>query len=125
MMAIRPRGPSSSLCVTTYVGHEVRQAAQRMQRSMLSYSASSASNVIITRQGAVRAVVGPTEYDVLIRGGAVYDGSGGPPTVQDVAVNGDQVAAIGTGLGRGRLEIDARDLAVAPGFINMLSWATE
>src|SRR5258708_5804971 len=43
MMAMRPRGPSSSLWVTTYVGHDVRHAAQRMQRSMLSYSTASGS----------------------------------------------------------------------------------
>jgi N-acyl-D-amino-acid deacylase len=56
----------------------------------------------------------------------VYDGSGSPPIVADVALDGDTVAAIGRLEGaRGRTEIDARGLAVAPGFINMLSWATE
>ncbi|HSJ53267.1 MAG TPA: D-aminoacylase, partial [Anaerolineae bacterium] len=64
------------------------------------------------------------DYDVLIRGGALYDGSGGPPLRGDVAVNGDRVAAVGVlGPVRGRLEIDAGGLAVAPGFVNMLSWA--
>lgn len=64
------------------------------------------------------------EYDVLIRGGTIYDGSGSPPVRGDVAVQGDRVAAVGA-LGRAsaRLEIDAGGLAVAPGFINMLSWA--
>jgi N-acyl-D-amino-acid deacylase len=65
-------------------------------------------------------------YDVILRGGTVYDGSGGEPFVADVALQGDTVAAIGElGGARGRLEVDARGLAVAPGFINMLSWATE
>jgi N-acyl-D-amino-acid deacylase len=65
-------------------------------------------------------------YDVIIRGGAVYDGSGGPPNQADVGIRADQIAAIGD-LSRSRapLDIDARGLAVAPGFINMLSWANE
>src|SRR6266404_1333658 len=70
-------------------------------------------------------VIGAT-YDVLIRNGAIYDGSGNPPVVGDVAINGDRIAAIGKLTdARGRTEIDAHGLAVAPGFVNMLSWATE
>ncbi|MDY7226279.1 N-acyl-D-amino-acid deacylase family protein [Hyalangium rubrum] len=66
------------------------------------------------------------EYDVILRGGTVYDGSGGEPFVSDVAIRGDSLAAIGDlREARGRTEVDARGLAVAPGFINMLSWATE
>ena len=69
---------------------------------------------------------GAPEYDVLIRGGVVYDGSGGPGTVADVAIAGDTIAAVGDLRdARGLTEIDASGLAVAPGFINMLSWATE
>lgn len=66
------------------------------------------------------------EYDVIIRNGTVYDGSGKAPVVADVALKGDRIAAIGKWEGaRGKVEIDAAGLAVAPGFINMLSWATE
>jgi N-acyl-D-amino-acid deacylase len=66
------------------------------------------------------------DYDVVIRGGTIYDGSGSPPFVGDLAIRGDTIAAIGSlGNARGRVEIDAAGLAVAPGFINMLSWATE
>jgi len=67
------------------------------------------------------------EYDVVIRGGTVYDGSGGAPYAGDVLIRGDRIAAISrTGAkARGKTEIDARGMAVAPGFINMLSWATE
>jgi N-acyl-D-amino-acid deacylase len=66
------------------------------------------------------------EYDVVIRGGTIYDGSGGTPVVGDVAVKGDSIVSIGVPIeGSGRTEIDATGLAVAPGFINMLSWATE
>ena len=70
----------------------------------------------------------PKEYDVVIRNGMIYDGSGKPPVRGDVAINGDAIVAVGksaAGGARGRTEIDAKGLAVAPGFINMLSWATE
>jgi N-acyl-D-amino-acid deacylase len=63
-------------------------------------------------------------HDVVIRGGTVYDGSGGAPFGADVAVDGDRIANVGAISERGRIEIDAGGLAVAPGFINMLSWAT-
>ena len=67
-----------------------------------------------------------TNYDVIIRGGTVYDGSGWPASQADLAINADTIAAVGAlGADRGRTEIDATGLAVAPGFINMLSWATE
>src|SRR5688500_18458168 len=67
-----------------------------------------------------------TVYDTVIRHGTVYDGSGGPPIQADVAISGDSIVAVGAGLrGKAAREIDAQGLAVAPGFINMLSWATE
>ncbi|MBN8634679.1 MAG: hypothetical protein J0M07_05100 [Anaerolineae bacterium] len=67
-----------------------------------------------------------TTYDVVVRGGMVYDGSGAPPVEADIAVDGDRIVKIGRlALDHGRNEIDARGRAVAPGFINMLSWATE
>jgi N-acyl-D-amino-acid deacylase len=64
-------------------------------------------------------------YDVVIRGGTLLDGSGDAPRTGDVAIVGDSIVAVGTVDGRGRTEVDATGLAVAPGFINMLSWATE
>ncbi len=65
-------------------------------------------------------------YDTVIRGGTIYDGSGGAPYTGDVAIKGDRIAAIARRIpGRGKAEVDARGLAVAPGFINMLSWAAE
>jgi N-acyl-D-amino-acid deacylase len=69
--------------------------------------------------------VSPPDYDVVIHNGTLYDGSGGPPRRGDVAILADRLAAVGSEFGRGRLEIDAAGLAVAPGFINMLSWAAE
>lgn len=66
------------------------------------------------------------EYDVILRGGSVYDGLGNPPVVADLAISGDRIAAIGDlGDARAARDIDASGLAVSPGFINMLSWATE
>ena len=74
---------------------------------------------------AVLSACGP-RYDVIIRHGTVYDGSGRPGVVTDVAIDGDSIAALGDlGRVRGTVEVDATGLAVAPGFINMLSWATE
>jgi N-acyl-D-amino-acid deacylase len=68
----------------------------------------------------------PTSYDVILRGGTIYDGGGGPPYVGDLALRGDQIAALGEiGRARAPVEIDVEGLAVAPGFINMMSWANE
>jgi N-acyl-D-aspartate/D-glutamate deacylase len=67
-----------------------------------------------------------TDCDLLIRGGTIFDGRGGPPVDGDIAIVGDRIAAVRAGEHRrGSDEIDARGLAVAPGFVNMLSWATE
>lgn len=66
------------------------------------------------------------KFDVIIRGGKVYDGSGKPGVLTDVGINADTIAAIGDlSKAEGKTEINAAGLAVAPGFINMLSWATE
>jgi len=64
-------------------------------------------------------------YDVVIKSGRIYDGSGGASYVADVGIEGDRIAAIGKLEARADLVIDAQGLAVAPGFINMLSWANE
>lgn len=64
------------------------------------------------------------EYDLIIRNGMIYDGSGENPFAGDVAIHADTLAAIGNlSDKKGIKEIDATGLAVAPGFINMLSWA--
>ncbi len=65
-------------------------------------------------------------HDVVIRGGTVIDGTGSPAITADVALDGDRVTVIGDlSSHHGRLEIDAAGLVVAPGFINLLSWANE
>ncbi|MCZ6792101.1 MAG: D-aminoacylase [Planctomycetota bacterium] len=72
------------------------------------------------------AASGPThDFDVVIRNGAIYDGSGAPPYMGDVGIRGDRIAALGDLAGAtAATEIDALGMAVAPGFINVLSWAT-
>ncbi len=65
-------------------------------------------------------------YDIVIRGGMIHDGIGGAPYAGDVAIRSDRIVAVAPRIeGNGAREIDAAGLAVAPGFINMLSWATE
>ena len=66
----------------------------------------------------------PQEYEIILRRGTVYDGSGSRPFVADVAIQADTIAAIGDLFyAKGKTEIDATNLAIAPGFINILSWA--
>ncbi|MFM9949629.1 MAG: hypothetical protein ACKV1O_16950, partial [Saprospiraceae bacterium] len=68
----------------------------------------------------------PVTYDLLIRNALIYDGSGKPPVQGAIAVNADTIAAIGElPNAKGKSELDAGGMAVSPGFINMLSWATE
>ena len=65
-------------------------------------------------------------YDVLIRGGTLYDGTGGTPVTADVGIKGDRIVALGALDAKdARTVVDAAGLAIAPGFINMLSWSTE
>lgn len=62
------------------------------------------------------------EYDLILRGGNLYDGSGDNPRVTDIAIQNDTIVAIGDlSKAIGTVEINARGLAVAPGFINMMS----
>jgi N-acyl-D-amino-acid deacylase len=66
------------------------------------------------------------KYDILVRNGMIFDGSGGEAFRADIGINADTIAFIGDLKGKkGETEIDAGGLAVAPGFINMLSWANE
>ena len=65
------------------------------------------------------------DYDVVIRDGIIYDGTGEKPYSGDVAINNDKIVKVSKSInGKGKKEINASGLAVSPGFINMLSWAT-
>ncbi|HSH38925.1 MAG TPA: D-aminoacylase [Chthoniobacterales bacterium] len=82
----------------------------------------------LSTRTAIAAPANPTSerFDRIIKGGTVYDGSGGKPRLTDVGIRGDRIVAIGTLDAKNAADvIDATGLAVAPGFINMLSWATE
>src|SRR5687767_11038851 len=87
--------------------------------------ASAALATALLHIGTAEGAEAPT-YDVLIRNGVIYDGSGGEAYRGEVAISGDRVVAVGKSLpGSAKQIVDAKGLAVAPGFINMLSWATE
>jgi N-acyl-D-amino-acid deacylase len=75
--------------------------------------------------GSCASQPAPLDYDLVIRNGTVYNGDGTAGVAADIAIRGDRIAAIGTVTGSAARTIDATGLAVAPGFINMLSWATE
>src|ERR1700720_3710380 len=79
---------------------------------------------VIIGGGQVASADAP--FDIVIKGGTVYDGTGGEGHVTDVAIRGDRIAGVGDfAKASAKKTIDARGLAVAPGFINMLSWSTE
>src|SRR5229473_1992215 len=68
----------------------------------------------------------PPNFDVIIKGGTVYDGTGSEARHVDLAIRGDRIAGLGDYKnGKAKTIVDGRGLAVAPGFINMLSWSTE
>ena len=81
---------------------------------------------IATVCGLLAACAPPASHDLILRGGDIYDGSGGDPFVGDVAIDGDTIIALGDiGDATATIEIDVKGLAVAPGFVNMMSWANE
>src|SRR6476660_437795 len=68
----------------------------------------------------------PAAFDFVIRGGTIYDGTGAQGRRGDVGIRGDRIAGVGDLSDvPATTVIDAAGLAVAPGFINMLSWSTE
>jgi N-acyl-D-amino-acid deacylase len=89
-------------------------------------TASAAASALVVATAGFAAAHHATHYDVIIRGGTVYDGSGAKPYVADVAISGDRIAAIAPHIaGHAKQEVDARGKAVAPGFINMLAHPEE
>ena len=91
-------------------------------RKLLTLTLVLALLGIAVAQGPRRTESQSGPFDVIIRGGTVYDGTGRPPLRADVGIRADRIAAIGN-LSRATAPtiVDARGLAVAPGFINMLS----
>src|SRR5881296_2079544 len=91
-------------------------------RNLLTFALILALSVIAIAQGQPRSSSKPQSFDIIIKGGTVYDGTGRPPVKADVGIKGNLIAAIGN-LSRATAPniVDASGLAVAPGFINMLS----
>jgi N-acyl-D-amino-acid deacylase len=80
--------------------------------------------VAVAFLGGLSGALGAQEgtFDVILRRGTIYDGAGGKPFVGDLAIRGDRIAAVGNlGAAGATTEVDVSGLAVAPGFINMLS----
>ena len=94
-------------------------------RKLLSLTLILALPIIGAAQGR-RSKSQTRTFDAIIRGGTVYDGTGRAPVRADVGIKGDRIAAVGDLKGAtAPTVIEAKGLAVAPGFINMLSWSTE
>ena len=82
--------------------------------------------MLATEMGAQNSPPSQAPFDVVIKNGVVYDGTGGEGREVDVALRGDRIAGVGDFKNSpAKLVIDARGLAIAPGFINMLSWSNE
>ena len=82
--------------------------------------------LFLTIIGCGRIAVADTPFDIIIKGGTVYDGTGGEGHVADVAIRGDRIAGVGDfAKASAKKAIDAHGFAVAPGFVNMLSWSNE
>jgi N-acyl-D-amino-acid deacylase len=89
--------------------------------SRREFLASGAASVVALA-GAPAILVRRAPYDLLVRGGMVFDGTGAAGAEMDVGILGDRIVAVAAGLPeRGTLEVDARGLAVAPGFIDIHS----
>ncbi len=103
------------------------QPASTSTSSSSSATSSSATSAPPTANeaGSSGGEARLARYDVILRGGTIYDGTGRPAKTGDVAIHGDRVSAIGDlSTATANVEIDVRGRAVAPGFINALSWST-
>ena len=83
--------------------------------------------VVVVCLAALVACASPPEadYDLILRGGTVYDGLGGDGVIADVAIDADRIVEVGDlSAMSGRSEMDVTGRSVAPGFVNMLSWST-
>ncbi|HEV2839719.1 MAG TPA: D-aminoacylase [Chthoniobacterales bacterium] len=77
-------------------------------------------------RGEEKEPASPAPFDVVIKGGTLYDGTGGKPRVTDVAIRADRIVGVGDfKAANAKVIVDAKGMAVAPGFINMLSWSTD
>jgi len=91
-------------------------------RTIISAVAAFSVFAPLVPAGQTPSTSNPADFDVIIKGGTIYDGTGAEPKHVDVAIRGDRIAGVGDfGNAHAKTVIDANGLAVAPGFINMLS----
>jgi N-acyl-D-amino-acid deacylase len=104
----------------------VRYFQRRMRRKLYWLAAFLTIVFTVSANQQPTSSTSGANFDVIIRNGTVYDGTGGEPLRADVAIRGDRIVGIGDyKSAKANTVIDAKGLAVAPGFINMLSWSTE
>jgi N-acyl-D-amino-acid deacylase len=115
--------------------HDIRGGTVRLRRWNVAVALAALLTALVmvagafAQQGSIKAqtaagdpAVDILAVDIVIRGGTVYDGTGGEPRQVDVGIRGDRIVAVGNlQNARAGLVVDAKGLAVAPGFINMLS----
>jgi N-acyl-D-amino-acid deacylase len=104
----------------------VRYFQRRMRRKLFCFAAFLTIVFTVSASSQPASSTSGANFDVIIRNGTVYDGTGGEARRADVAIRGDRIVGIGDyKSAKANTVIDAKGLAVAPGFINMLSWSTE
>lgn len=117
---------TTAACTTRTMRDSMRHTTRRAMRHATRRLRTVLTTMTAIPLLATLAACGGSKVDVVLRGGTIYDGSGQAPVVGDVAIQGDSVVAVGDiGSLKGRTEVDVAGMAVAPGFINMLSWGTE
>lgn len=97
----------------------------RVATLLLTFTLIACQQEATETSQASQTPVQPPHFNVLIENGTVYDGYGGDPVTADIGIKGDRIVKVGDLEGTADIIIDAEGLAVAPGFINMLSWATD
>ena len=97
-----------------------------MRSILLSAALLLTTSCTTVTETDIKPVAEAQSFDILIDNGLIFDGSGSAPYVGDVAIRDDRIVAVSPEItGNAEQVIDARGLAVAPGFINMLSWAPD
>src|SRR5437764_8888478 len=134
LVAVRMRLEHMPLDLTRLEGGRVNMSPARPLAPALARSALAVTSTWLCLAAVSPGVGAPAEeasgagahYDVVIGGGTVYDGSGSPPFVGDVALRGDRIVYVGPHApGSAPERVEARGKAVAPGFINMLAHPEE